>query len=808
MKYAKNILEEELKNRVGNDFFDKFNHMEIKGKIDFAVRPKDNIQENLFGAEYFLWAEAKAAVTDIIEMLTQLILTIGKAKTHEKINPPHFLGCFDREKIAFVPYYDIQEIFRQTDFNWNVTPSNHNTKEFKLVYNKIDKIISGKQTYVFNFSRDEKELKDFVKKNFVAGKVGTIKIQINKNNFKWVYDKWALDVKPSIDVDWDVAKKHKIRDADFYLADLISKDNLSIKQKLSVLLQSDHYVLDKKIDDMGLFGSKSAVFKDNQKAHKRFWAKYERPPKEEYWDYIIERHDLLVPQDIREREGSFYTPKIWVELSQKYLADVFGEDWQDEYYIWDCAAGTGNLLAGLTNKRRIWASTLDKADVDIMRDRIKNGANLFENHVFQFDFLNDEFKKLPKELQEVINDKEKRKKLIIYINPPYADASSNMKASRKEGNSFTKVHEKYKDNYLGAFARELFAQFLVRIYQEIPNCKIGIFSKLKLFSVNHAKKMQTWFKAKLMDGFIVPAVTFDNVDGNFPISFQIWNPERKENIGDYALDVFDGTGGYLGQKTVYNFNRYDKINDWIVKYNGSDNVIGYLSRGRNDFQNKSLVFIINSLDKATNSNVLIDKNNLIPVCIYSAVQSIPDANWLNDRDQFLCPADDWKKDTVFQNDCLAYTLFNGQNNISSKLGVNHWIPFTESEVGVHKGFDSSFMTDFIAGKIKTFAKKQTSLFDAKKTPTATKRTFSREAVAVFDAGRELWRYYHTKPRSKVNASLYDIREHFQGRNENGKMSTNSEDETYLKLRGNLRKKLYALAKKIEPKIYKYGFLKE
>ena len=135
----------------------------------------------------------------------------------------------------------------------------------------------------------------------------------------------------------------------------------------------------------------------------------------------LKRRDLLVPQDIRERKGSFFTPKIWVALSQKYLADVLGENWQDEYYVWDCAAGTGNLLNGLTNKYHIWASTLDQQDVDVMKDRIKNGANLLESHVFQFNFLNDEFTKLPQSLQEVINDPEKRQKLVIYINPPYAE---------------------------------------------------------------------------------------------------------------------------------------------------------------------------------------------------------------------------------------------------------------------------------------------------------------------------------------------------------------------------------------------------
>ena len=35
----------------------------------------------------------------------------------------------------------------------------------------------------------------------------------------------------------------------------------------------------------------------------------------------------------REITGAFYSPQIWVELSQKYLTDTLGVDWQDEYYI-------------------------------------------------------------------------------------------------------------------------------------------------------------------------------------------------------------------------------------------------------------------------------------------------------------------------------------------------------------------------------------------------------------------------------------------------------------------------------------------
>ncbi len=59
----------------------------------------------------------------------------------------------------------------------------------------------------------------------------------------------------------------------------------------------------------------------------------------------------------------------------------------------------------------------------------------------------------------------------------------------------------------------------------------------------------------------------------------------------------------------------------------------------------------------------------------------------------------------------------------------------------------------------------------------------------------------------VNASLYHIREFFQGRNEAGKMNNKSTDETYTKLIANLRASLKALANKIAPKVYEYGFLK-
>jgi hypothetical protein len=93
-----------------------------------------------------------------------------------------------------------------------------------------------------------------------------------------------------------------------------------------------------------------------------------------------------------------------------------------------------------------------------------------------------------------------------------------------------------------------------------------------------------------------------------------------------------------------------------------------------------------------------------------------------------------------------------------------------------------------------------------------RKTFSAEAQAVLGAGKELWKYYHAKTKTDaaapVNASFYDIREFFQGRNAKGTMKTKSDDETYNKLIAALRNSLRALSEKIRPKVYEYGFLKE
>jgi hypothetical protein len=808
MKY-RNIREEELKNKVGAEWFKTFDTTEIIGNIDFTVFPK---QDSLFGRTPLLWAEAKTGDFDVTTMFVQLVLTIGKARTFDKTLPPAFIGAFDFKKIAFVSYINIQDIFYLNDFNWNVTPSNHETKEFKLIKDRIEVTLKS-NSYVYDYEKDEKDLKTFIANN-IAKATETSKIKIDKNNFIPIYLRWLEIVKPNIDVNWDDLKKANILDSDFYLADLFVddkdtnkiEDDNSIRDSLFVVFQNQGYKIAKE-NIRQMFDATINI--KNKESYLQFWKRYKRPPLIQFQDYIIERRDLLVPQDIRERKGAFFTPFQWVELSQKYLTDTFGVNWQEEYFVWDCAAGTGNLLAGLTNKYNIWASTLDQADVKVMHERIEHGANLLENHVFQFDFLNDEISKLPQSLQDILNDENKRKKLIIYINPPYAEVSSKAEKG-KVGVNQTKTHTKYS-SILGTAGRELFAQFLIRIYSEFNGVIIAEFSTLKILQGSAFINLKEHFQAKLEKIFLAPADTFDNVKGQFPIGFKIWNTNKKETFEKVIADVYDKNANYIGEKGLYALNKNQYINKFISIYKTTnENNVGYMDGiNGNDFQHNNIVYVLNTKEQLPNPRgIWINQTNLIPVSIYYAVRKAIKANWLNDRDQFLNPNDNWKTDKEFQNDCFTFTIFN--TNIQTKFGLNHWTPFTEQEVNAKEKFHSNFMSNYINGKLKT---EQTfgSLFDDNSKIEGYENKsleFSEEAIAVFDAGRELWKYYHSQKDINVNANLYEIREHFQGRSDKGIMKSKSTDEKYTELIANLRENLNLISDKIKPKIYEYEFLKD
>ena len=817
--YSKTILEEELKNRVREDWFSDYDNVEIQGRIDFYVGHDDTA---------YLWAEAKRGVKrDIYEQFVQLILTIGKDRLFNEFDAPDYLGSFDAEKIGFVHYDEISEIFEENDFNWFVTPSNHTTKEFKQLYELVHDTLK-EHVSIFDFEQQGDSLRFFIKDKFSLTGRRASKINVNKNNFPHIYRRWLKEVKPTLAVDWDDLAPRGIYDCDFFLADLMSQDNSTLLENLSVLLKLDHYKVVTGHRQGGLPLFTDITFNDGQMVHRLFWQRYKRPPREEYRDYIIERSDRLRPQNVRMYHGAYFTPLQWVEKAQEYLEMELGEDWQDNYYVWDCAAGTGNLLAGLVNKTNLWASTLEQADVATMNQRIEDGFNMFCNHVFQFDFLNDNLldyeneegetirSKVPLSLQNIIRNEEERKKLVIFINPPYKEAATSTTVVGTGENTTgvavnSKIYKAYSSEW-GISCRELFAQFMIRIHEQINGCVIGQFSKLKIPIAPNFSGFRRKFFARAGHCFIVPGNTFDNVSGQFPVGFFIWHTCDKVPVNDIIADVFDKYGEPMGTKRLVVEQNVRSINDWIIATRNrlGESGIGFISAKGCDFQNQNYVFIINDKSQLPHPRgTQITDMNLKEIAIYLAVRHSVKKNWLNDRDQFTEPYNTWNSDTEFQNDCLAYTLFSGSNNIQSANGINYWQPFTEEELGIRNELSCHFMTDYISGKKRPVII-QDDLFD-KKGYDNLPLVFSDEAKAVFDSGRKLWRYYHQQADADLNASYYDIRKYFQGTkiDKKGKevMNSVSEDETYMKLHSDLRRAHKKLENKISEKVYEHGFLR-
>jgi len=180
--YDVRLREEEVKHRVAADWFAAFDCTRVIGNIDFCVDIPATELALGYAAEPALWAEAKAGVRrDIVESFVQLILTVGRARMPDEV-PPLFLGAFDAAKIAFIPYNAVLDVLGANDFNWNVTPSDHETREFRALHALVAETIA-RERMQFDFARDAAELRRFIRANFRRGRADVSKLRINKNNF-------------------------------------------------------------------------------------------------------------------------------------------------------------------------------------------------------------------------------------------------------------------------------------------------------------------------------------------------------------------------------------------------------------------------------------------------------------------------------------------------------------------------------------------------------------------------------------------------------------------------------------------------
>lgn len=284
---------------------------------------------------------------------------------------------------------------------------------------------------------------------------------------------------------------------------------------------------------------------------------------------------------------------------------------------------------------------------------------------------------------------------------------------------------------------------------------------------------------------------------------------------DIATNVLDRHGALIGEKSFAIRPVATMLNAWIsaptargalalplsnaitVSRNPrkklfSEGALGHLFAGNNDLQNAaSGTCLTSSIYTGRNGGgFFIVPQNLSLAAVLFSVRRLIKQTWLNDRDQFLQPTQPLTEE--FQSDCLVWMLFNGSNLSAGADGlrwnerdwslVNHFIPFTEADVGANARFESDFMVRHMAGM-----------------------TFSPEAKAVLEEGRNLWRRYHATgfPRkirdelklNRPDAGWYQIRKALEACS-----------DTQLTDFEPFRTSYSTLSAKLRPLVFDFGFL--
>jgi hypothetical protein len=719
-----------------------------------------------------IWFEAKDTPIPPVIMFGQL-LTYVRAAQRRGEPIPGFLAVIDRDKAAIMPTEHALPIFDDKSIIW---PKSGSAAGRELAV-QIAPYIEGH--YVgYNIRYDEKEFIGAVTLAIRAGRI--IRTPITPDNLRQVFDKWVAMVGVELG---------NVNPSDYavlFFADIMHDGKVERMAGLParMILNGDKPIFILKPNTYELA---------NTRGYRNFWAIYHRPPEEKHRHYLLERRDSLLPLDEQKFKGAYYTPLHIVDKAYEQLVATLGPDWQQKYIVWDMCAGVGNLEAKHSNLRNVFMSTLDQADVTIM----KSNPAFVGAWIFQYDYLNEDVTdfgeidyglshKLPKELSQAIADAREGKKgakpILVLINPPYAEAMNvdNMKelggkADLKKGVAKTRISHGMGD--LGYAARELFVQFLHRIMAELPNATLAMFSTLKYVNAPNFEEFRTRWKAEYLDGFVVHSKSFDGLKGDFPIGFLIWDLASKKPAEAIYTIALDKSGDVVGEKTFYRKMEDLPLAEWIVRprsnrqdavplknalipttstkdVRGSkwaDGAIGSMIVFGNDLQHAGTTGLLSS-GYGNAGAFFVTEQNLRKAAIVFAVRRLIAKTWLNDRDQFLQPTGPLSEE--FKSDCLIWMLFNGSNLTASADAlrwndrdwslVNHFIPFTETEVVAKGRFKSDFLVRYMAGI-----------------------DFSPEAQAVLDAGRNLWRRYHAidfphKIRdelklNRVDAGWYQIR---------------------------------------------------
>lgn len=407
--------------------------------------------------------------------------------------------------------------------------------------------------------------------------------------------------------------------------------------------------------------------------------------------------------------GQFYTPTLFVDYVHKMISEQFGENWKDEYVVWDCACGTKNLTRDYKFKD-LYCSTLFDSELEMAKKYNTESTS------FQFDFLNDPDDKLPTGLIDAF---EKDKPLMFFINPPYGQSTgrSGLDKGTVVGSNVWKEMKKDKIN-----GSEFIKQFLYRICKikenyHLTNAQVCCFTNpswlLKPRSENFRKP---WFKNfKFESGIMFCASEFADCSSQWGITFNIWTsgePTDKNNFVHTLVERNkDNEIVTIGEKTLYNFDGQDitSTHQYVLNPNkqipkqkqrvvyckdtkhmkfGCDEFdlpVGYLGFNMccagSDVQQNNICFITSANPSDYNNQLVpVTSSNILESVFIHTIRDIITTNWVNNKDQYNLNVE--IPDT-FKYDCLVYSLFQNycmSYRLDSDRLENHFFWMSKDEM--------------------------------------------------------------------------------------------------------------------------------
>jgi len=313
-----------------------------------------------------VWFEAKQdSKLSSCAMFIQLLHYVQYALNHGEYVPP-FLAVIDTKKAALIKSADVIPFLEKKTIKWGKSASGY-TQE------ALDEISAYIGTHFISF-RIETHEDEFIKTIKSAIQNGDIiRTQITPDNLKQVYDKWVNMIGCEIR---DVPEDDY---ALLFFADIMHDGTSSTHSDLPVELLHKNNSL--------VFSLGGKIYElENKEGYRQFWSIYHKPPKAEYRNYLLERRDSLIPIDERSFKGAYCTPLAVVDTAYDKLTERLGKNWQKNYIVWDMCCGVGNLEVKHSNPRNIYMSTLDTADVNVM----KATKTCVAATRFQYDYLNDD----------------------------------------------------------------------------------------------------------------------------------------------------------------------------------------------------------------------------------------------------------------------------------------------------------------------------------------------------------------------------------------------------------------------------------